>query len=663
MNASDPLIGCAIDGRYYITARIARGGMATVYRSRDSRLDREVALKIIHPHLAEDPAFVERFIRESRSAASLSSPQIVSVFDQGIAHVAGADRAYLVMELISGPNLRMELSSHGSLPLGTALEVTRQVLSALSVAHAKNVIHRDVKPENILLDATIDTSAVVNTPRIHAKVADFGLARAASDPKGTHTSTLLGTISYVPPELVSHGLASPASDIYSTGIMLYELIAGTLPYEGETAIQVAYAHVNTPMPRLSALATWIPAGVDSLIALFTAKDPAKRPTSAHAALDALDDIVASIPQELRFRRIPVFPSTHDCAPVMTTVIETESESQPQKTESLPKLLDTYQHTQRIDEPAVAPTITDELETSSPSASRRRWWPMVLAFLALVLCISAITWWYFAKGPGLRIEVPQVSGQSVESAHSTLSKAGFTYEDRKDFSDTVPLGAVVDTDPSGGAKIHPSRVITIVISKGIEQVTVPDVVGKASDEAQNLLTEGRLSPTTSEEYSETVPKGHVISQKPTGGSNVNHDSGVAIVVSKGRAPIEIVDYTGKFADTAKKELAGSGFTVEITEEFSDSVDQGTVISQKPNSGTGYKSDSIKLVVSKGPELIEVPSVFGRQKDTAIKKLEEAGFTVKVEADALWGEVFGTVRAQTPAAGQKAKKGSTVTINVV
>ncbi|MFC5280470.1 Stk1 family PASTA domain-containing Ser/Thr kinase [Arcanobacterium canis] len=663
MNASDPLIGCAIDGRYFITARIARGGMATVYRARDSRLDREVALKIIHPHLAEDPAFVERFIRESRSAASLSSPQIVSVFDQGIARVADADRAYLVMELISGPNLRMELNSHGSLPLGTALEITRQVLAALSVAHAKNVVHRDVKPENILLDATIDTSAVVNAPRIHAKVADFGLARAASDPKGTHTGTLLGTIAYVPPELVSHGLATPASDIYSTGIMLYELIAGTLPYEGETAIQVAYAHVNTPMPRLSALATWIPAGVDSLIALFTAKDPAKRPASAYAALDALDDIVASIPQELRFRRIPVFPYAHDCAPTATTVIETESSSQPQKTESLPQLSGTYQHTQRIDEPTVAPTTTDELETSSPSAPRRRRWPVVLAVLALVLCASGIAWWYFAKGPGLRIEVPQVAGQSIESAHSTLSKAGFTYKDREDFSDTVPEGTVVDTDPSGGAKIHPSRVISIVISKGIEQVTVPDVVGKSSDEAQNILTEGRLSPTTSDEYSETVPKGHVISQKPAGGRSVNHDSDVTVVVSKGRAPIEITDYTGKSADTAKKELTGSGFTVDVTEEFSDSVDQGTVISQNPHSGTGYKNDSIKLVVSKGPELIEVPSVFGRQKETAIKKLEEAGFTVKVEADALWGEVFGTVRAQSPAAGQKAKKGSTVTINVV
>lgn len=372
--------------------------MASVYRAHDKRLERDVAVKIIHSHLAEQPDFVDRFIREARSAAKLASQHVVNVYDQGVAHTPLGDLPYLVMQLIDGPDLRSQLNLNGSLPLGTALSLTRQVLLALATAHRADVIHRDVKPENILLSAPLSATSVLAPAHVQAQVADFGLARVASS--STQTSTVLGTVAYVAPELVTSGTSSPAADIYATGIMLYELIAGSLPFTGETPLAIAYQHVNNDIPQLSDLAEWIPAGIDSLIRLFTAKDPQKRPQNGDSALAALDDIVESIPEDLLIRRIPVFPPQQAVATPHTT-----------------QLLDSKQPpvygTQKID------TLPQATQVHAQKQPRRRRWPIVLTLLMALAVIAGSIGWYFLYGPGLRITIANVTGLSVQDAQKTL----------------------------------------------------------------------------------------------------------------------------------------------------------------------------------------------------------------------------------------------------
>lgn len=649
---TDPLLGTVIDGRYQITSRLARGGMANVYRAVDTRLERNVAVKIIHSHLAEQPDFVDRFIREARSAARLSSRNIVSVYDQGVADTPAGQLPYLVMELITGSDLRTQLNELGSLPLGVALEVTRQVLQALAIAHQDNLIHRDVKPENVLLTKNLSTTSVLNAPLVDARVADFGLARAASGGTTTQTSTLLGTVAYVAPELITEGSASPAADIYSTGIMLYELISGELPFAGETPMQVAYKHVNATMPRLSDAAPWMPASIDSLIGLFTAKSPLKRPRDGAAALDALDDVIATIPEDLAIKRVPVIPQARTSARTLDAHGSTEATP---ATRALP----------------LAPTIPEQLPRAQslqtapergPAKPKKRakWISFLLALLAIA-GISYGTYWYFNDGPGMRVAITDVTGQDVATARRVLEDAGFTITEERAFSDDVAADIVISTDPDAGSRIHPDTPVTVVVSDGVEQVQVPQVVGEDADAAEQVLTEGRLATSIEESYSETVAEGLVISQSPEAGATVDHDSTVNLVISKGREPIIIPDMTGASQDEALGALADAGFEADVTEEYSDDVAAGLVIAQAPSSGTGYRGDIVSLTVSLGPELIAVPNVVGMQRSEATETLETAGFVVNY--DEFLGGYFGTVRLQDPPAGEMVRKGSTITITIV
>ncbi|VEI12525.1 Serine/threonine-protein kinase PrkC [Trueperella bialowiezensis] len=627
--------------------------MATVYRATDERLQREVALKVIHSHLAEQSDFVRRFISEARSAARLSSSHIVAVHDQGIADTPTGERPYLVMELISGPDLRSELTAHGSLPLGISLELIRQVLTGLAAAHSAGIIHRDIKPENVLLAAPLEPTAI--EPRLTAKLTDFGLARAASDATSTQTNTMLGTVGYVAPEFVADGTTGKTGDLYSVGVMLYELIAGQLPFQGESALSVAYKHVNDTMPRLSDLADWIPPEVDSLIALLTAKSPSKRPQDASAALDALIDISESLPEELLIRRIPVFPTAK---PVSHTTDEAASipANPPAKTAVMPA-----KAPDAAELPAKA-TRNDTAKTERP-ARKRRVWPLLMTILLVLIGAGAYgTWWYFSEGPGQRVEVPVVTGLSEADARASLEAVGFPVDTTTTFSDDVAAGLVVDSDPTAGTSLHPSETVTLVVSAGVEHVDVIDVVGQTSDEAQAALKEARLNAVVEEDYSETVPQGQVISQTPEPGTSVPHSSQVTITVSLGRKPISVPDLTGASLDDASARLAEYGLSATTTEEFSDTTPQGHVISQEPAAGTTlYRGDSMNLTVSKGPELVEVPNVFGMQEGEATTTLEEAGFVVSY--DRFLGGYFGTVRAQSPGAGERVKPGSTITITIV
>ena len=669
----DPLLGEVIDERYVISARIARGGMATVYQASDRRLERKVAIKVIHAHLAEQPDFVRRFISEARAAAGLSSQYIVAVHDQGVASLSTGDRPYLVMELMSGPDLRSELNTYGSLPLGISLELTRQVLEGLAVAHDAGIIHRDIKPENVLLTEPLVTTSL--EPRFQAKLTDFGLARAASDATSTHTNSMLGTVGYVAPEFISDGTTSKTADIYSVGVMLYELIAGQLPFRGETAMNVAFKHVNETMPRLADQAEWMPAAVDSLIALFTAKSPSKRPINARAALDALTDVIASLPEETLIRRIPVFPTEPARIPSGgTSVIPDDdapaapaSQSEGRSVGSTAAAGSAVNAQPASIPPAVSRTaILEEGRHHtqvSPGKLRRRRWPILLvALIALIGGAGYGLWWYYTEGPGLRVNVPNVINLAQADAETALTDAGLTYEVAKDYSDDIEEGFIIRVDPDVGEPIHPSKLVTMTVSLGVEHVNVPDVVGKTKEEATTILNDARLTSEPTQAYSETVPEGSIISQTPEAGQSVPHSSPVKLTVSLGREPISVPDLTRDTLDSANARLKELGLASSVTEEYSDTVKAGVVISQDPAAGESrYRGDAIALTVSKGPELIEVPNVFGKQEGEAAKILESAGFVVAYER--FLGGYFGTVRAQSPGAGEKVKPGSVITITIV
>lgn len=692
----DPLLATVIDGRYRIEARLARGGMASVYRGIDTRLQRPVALKLIHSHLAEQPDFAQRFIREAQAAAALSNPHIVSIYDQGIYHSSEGERAYLVMELINGPDLRSELSAHGSFTLRDSLEITRQVLTALAVAHEAGIVHRDVKPENILLSESISHKHVLSPPSYTAKVADFGLARAVSDVTSTHSGQMLGTVAYTAPEIVTRGRADQRADLYALGVMLYELLAGTQPFIGESPVAVAYAHVNDPMPRLTQTAEWMPDDIDSFICTLTAKDPSKRPLNASAALDMLTNVITHLDDADQMRRIPVFPhkpiiEKTEITSSHTSISSTSHSAQSHTSTIPPKRTDELEivttseifPTQQL--AALTPHTADDSQTNNDTEnsiqtgtyvttaeqtheSRKggtRSKKLITALLLIITLIAALSsgiYWWFFFGPGLRVSIPQVAGMSVAEAEKTLTTVGFQTTTAHEYSDTVDKDTVIASTPEGGTTAHPSQIITLRISDGVEYLNVPNVVGKTADEAQHILTQARFAASASEDWSNDVPKGTVISQTPEAGESIPHDSSVTYIVSKGREPITIPKIGELSGSDYEKALTDAGFSVTKQEEFSDSVPEGAVISVDPAEGTQlYRGDAVTLTISKGPELLEVPNVVGKQRDEATRILEEAGFNVAVKE--LLGGYFGTVRLQDTAGGTKAKKSSTITLTIV
>ncbi|MDY5585157.1 MAG: Stk1 family PASTA domain-containing Ser/Thr kinase [Arcanobacterium sp.] len=664
MNYVDTLLGATIDGRYFIQARIARGGMASVYRARDLRLDRDVALKIIHPHLAEQADFTRRFIQEARSAAALNHPNIVGVHDQGIAQTPDGNRAYLVMELITGPDLRSELRRHGSFTLGQSLQIIQQILQALAAAHEKNLIHRDVKPENILLERELPSVSVVSQENIQAKVADFGLARAVSDATGMHTSTVLGTVAYIAPEIVSKNQITASSDVYSVGIMLYEFITGALPFTGDSPLAIAWSHANDPLPRLSDEYDWIPASFDSLLALLTAKDPQRRPQNGSAALDVLTDIAGTFPEESLIRRIPVFTESATSPLAPTSIAPVIAES----IDDAPVKLGLSPEESTLSETPKPTTATKKLrgKKTNPDSQKPRRWKKFLAVFAFLATIIGGTsygvYWYFTEGPGLRVEVVNVISNEEKTAIEALTAAGFKTEVNYAYSDEVAKGLVISSNPNPGTSIHPSQLITLTVSQGVEHLEVPEVIGLTQEEASEKLTASRFKAEIKANWSETVPEGQVISQSPAAGESIPHSSTITIEVSKGREPIEVPNAVGVSEKEATDAITAKELKVNIERQYSDEVAEGVVISQSTPAGeTLFRNDEVKLVISLGPELIEVPGVIGKQEGTAREILESAGF--KVEVDRVLGGYFGTVRLQSPASGAKVKPGSTIKLTVV
>ena len=676
---SDSLLGAVVDGRYVITRRIARGGMATVYRARDKRLERDVAIKLMHRHLAESPDFTARFNREARAAARLSSAYVVTVHDQGVWDSGDGRHAYLVMEYVPGPDVRSELIRTGSFTLGTALAITEQTLRALSSAHSAGIVHRDVKPENVMLTSRIPPVSIFERPEIHAKVADFGLARAVTSVSPT-TGQAMGTVTYMAPEVITTGVAEAPADVYAVGIMLYEFLTGELPFQAETPIATAYMHINEPMPHVAEQADWIPASLDSFIALLTAKDASQRPANGEEALRELLAITRSIPEEDLIRRIPVIP-----APQSDGEDDDGEDDAPPDPKPLPAAPTTTMPMPGPVRPDGAAPAAEPIppgggaddgngarrlrrrrtdlrhETPELPGRRRRQGRRAWAALAILLAVAlTAVLWYFRAGPGKRVTIPAVAGQTYEQALSSLREEGLTARRRNVYSDTVPSGSVVSTDPGGGGRVHPSRVVTVTVSRGVEQVTVPDLSGLSAQEARRRLGSARLVYREAAVYSESVDEGRVVSQSVAADTAVNHDSAVTVTISKGRQPIRVPNVVGKSEADANNAIRKAGLTVSRQEEHSDTVAQGVVISQDPSKGTVHRGDSVTVVVSQGPELVDVPNVVDMRREEATTTLQNAGF--QVQADNVFGGYFGIVRSQSPAAGTKARKGTGVKIAV-
>ena len=638
---TDPLIGLLVDERYRVTRRLARGGMATVYVAQDERLDRPVALKVMHPHLADSDAFVERFRREARSAARIVHPGVVSVFDQGV--VTG--QGFIVMELIDGTNLRQLLRAQGAFTIPQALRYTTDTLEALRAAHRVGVIHRDIKPENILVPS--------DGP---AKVTDFGLARAASEVSMSSTGNMLGTVAYIAPEIATTAEADARSDIYSVGIMLYEMLTGAVPWAGESPLQIASHHVSDDVPSPSAAQPWIPREIDDLVAALTAREPANRPADASDAIDLVARAAAAIPSNLANRRAEVAPGERHRASE-TSALNTEIMS--------------AQFTRPLPSPAsssVALVHTSGATQAAQAASPPKNSARAAAWIALVVLLLVVAglggrWWWTEYGPGSYLTMPETTGRTLTDVQADLDALGLRTQVEEEFSDDVDTGSVTRSDPEGGSSVHKRAEVQLYVSKGVDMKTVPEVTGKSQDEAQRSLTDAGLAVgAVTDAYSEDVPQGQVISQSVAAGTPLAHDSAVDIVLSKGREPLTVPTLSGLSASAAKSAIEDLGLVATPTEAYSDTVAEGQVISQQTREGsTLHRGDSVAYTVSKGPEKVAIPNVVGLQREEARSRLEGAGFTVKEEA--ILGGFFGTVRSSDPAAGTMTKKGSTVTITIV
>ncbi|WP_237111459.1 Stk1 family PASTA domain-containing Ser/Thr kinase [Nocardioides sp. WS12] len=670
--------GRLLDNRYRIGLRIARGGMASVYEAVDTRLDRTVAVKIMHPGLGDatshdDDSFARRFVREARSAARLSHSNVVAVYDQG-RDETGDGTIYLVMEYVPGHTLRDTITKEAPMSPERALAIIDPVLSALAAAHRAGLIHRDVKPENVL---------IADDGRI--KVADFGLAKAVSS-ETQHTATngvLIGTVSYLAPELVIEQRADARADVYAVGVILFELLTGTKPHTGESPIAVAYRHVHHDVPAPSSVVPGLPAYVDALVARATTRDPSLRPSDAtvllhhvhrvsHALQSGVRDDPELVDDLLPNARVPESDELQDN--------DTTPEPVSSLWESTPDLIPSRSAGRRDADdresttviPAPMPPPPRSLPPARPQQQapreRRGRRGVVLALLValLVAALSAGGYWF---GWGRYTSTPSVVSLDQAAAEVKLDEAGLEFSvEQEVYSESVAAGIVIATDPKPGERILPGDTVELTVSRGKERYDVPDLRGMTADEAESALSEVKMVlGRTTEAFSDTVPTGKVIATKPAFGTPAATlqppNTTVDLVVSKGKKPITISDWTGRDAKEIETALERRGLQVKVTDsEFSDDVAKGAIISQNPKTGVLYKGDTIELVVSKGPELVAVPPVRYLSTKDAVDRLKDLGFKVRKEHASIF--LSGQVAwATDPEAGERVKKGSTIVLYIV
>jgi serine/threonine-protein kinase len=666
--ATDTLVGRSLEGRYRILERIARGGMSTVYAAVDERLDRLVAVKVMSSALSADPAFSDRFAREARAAARLTHLNVVSVYDQGCEVAPDGHHVFLVMEMVEGRTLREFIRERGRLTPAEAISIMEPVLSALSAAHRAGLVHRDVKPENILLS---DDGVV--------KVADFGLARAVeSDASATRTGLMMGTVAYCAPEQISQGRADPRSDVYAAGVVLFELLTGAPPYKGESAMNVAYQHVHNRVPAPSSRVKGVPNEIDELVVAATDSDPDGRPGDAGAFLAEIADVRA----ELGLPVIPVPPrerprsrsgrtEARDSTPDSATTdmirrhIQTDTEIVPRRNDvALGQPLPLASRDENGPPPPVV--IPPRRQVDRPRSRRRAL--LVLLLLLLLGAGAGYAGWWFASGRYSR--VPEVVGASRQVAISRLEDAGYKVDvvepGSQTYSDTVDKGLVLRTDPDADTRLVRGETVTIYISAGPHYYTLPPVRNLSFDAAvAKLQGVGPLtiSNEVKRESSDTVPDGQVIRTDPPAGRRVTADQTVTIYVSTGPPLVDIPSVTeGTPFDQVKDMLKHSAgeFKVEKVEEYSDNVGKGGVISLSP-ADRATKGSTIIVTVSKGPEYVTIPDIpIGTSQDDARAQLEGLGLVPDFQQI---GNRKDPVVYDVPDAGKKVHVGSTVSVTVI
>ena len=640
------MLGRTLDGRYRIEDRIARGGMATVYTATDTRLDRVVALKIMHEGLGSDEDFADRFVHEARAAARLNHPHVVAVFDQG----EDDGTVYLVMEYVPGHTLRDLIRAEAPMPARRALGVLDQILTALAAAHEAGLIHRDIKPENVLI-----------MPTGQVKVADFGLARAVSSSTAITATAgvLVGTVSYVAPELVLHEGTDARADVYACGVLLYEMLTGRKPHEADTPIQVAYKHVHEDVPPPSALIPGLPSYVDALVSRTTARDRDQRPPDARVMLRHVRRVAAALDQghrddeqltqDLALRHQPR-PADDDWNAFLFESAATDIEHTAVTPVQPPKV------------PSTPGFSGAQVGTGPPGRRRRRRGPIMLVVLLLLATAAGLAGWQLAVGQ--YTDTPALVGLRLEEAEATAEAEGLGVTVQASaYSETVPEGEVMSTTPAGGERIVEEGTVELVVSLGKERYEVPDVERMpAADARQDIEGANLTVGEEKERYSGRFEAGQVIKVSPDAGTLLRPDAQVDLTLSLGPRPLEIPDTTGETVRAATKRLEAVGFTVSLSEEYDDEVVAGRVIAQDPVDGTGFKGDEVALVVSLGPELVEVPNVLAQGVVAATEELEAAGFVVEEgKADPYLG--LGYVAEQDPAGGASAPFGSTITLFLV
>ncbi len=635
------LTGELIDNRYLLQRILASGGMATIYAGLDSRLDRPVAVKIMHPHLANDEAFVGRFIKEAKATAALSHPNIVSIQDQGW-NEGGAPAVFIVMELVEGSTLRDFLNEQGVLSIDQLFQFLNPVVSALSAAHRIGIIHRDIKPENIL---------IAKDGRV--KVADFGLAAGSiiGQTMTAESSVVLGSVSYLSPEQVQRGIADARSDIYALGIVMFEMLAGKKPYEGETPIQIAYKHVNERIPNIRSINEAIPEQIAEIIFAATSPNPDQRPKDAEELLKQLRSIQAQIDPKRRQLSLEL-----DLPPAAISVAKRKNIRGKVRVASVFEGLK-EKTTQIITPKADATKVVkeDSVATKRRKTSKRVKRNRVIALLILTAVLYGI---YSLLGAG-RITVPSLAGMTQKEATAALTELALKTEIGEEvFSEDVPVGKVISSNPGGGGKVSKDGVVKLNISKGKERIIIPSLVGITPDVAIQKLAEiGLKIGETSEIFSAAAEKGFVVATEPKFSTEVKRNSIINIFVSKGVEQVSLVSYAGKGGEEALSELTNAGFDVAPAYKFSDTVLPGLVISQDPESSAAInKGSKVILNISKGPEFVYIPNVISKSTNQATLDLENKGLKVVVKGKG------SKVVSISPKQGSKVKSGSTVTISL-
>jgi serine/threonine-protein kinase len=603
--------GAIIDGRYRVTGRLGSGGMADVYAAEDLQLGRRVALKLLYRRFAEDAEFVERFRREASSAAGLQHPNVVSIYDRG--ETDGT--SYIAMELIDGRTLKQVVAQDGPLDPARAVALIEQVLRAARFAHRRGIIHRDLKPHNVMIDA-----------EDRAKVTDFGIARAGASDM-TQTGSIMGTAQYLSPEQAQGLPVNATADLYSIGIILYELLTGTIPFDGESAVTIALKQVSEPPLPPSALRPGIPPALEAVVLRALEKEPARRFADADEFLAALEHARRAVPDHVG------------------------AVAAPMPTSMLPP----------VDPPtsAYAPYVPAE---PLPEPERRdggRWWMALLAgLLVAALVVGGLL--LFGKK---QVTVPSVVGADQAQAELTLRNKGFS-------SDAVPrtsdrkVGTVIGQDPSPGSRVDKGKLINLFVSAGPGEATIPDLAGQGRLAARRQLTATGFRIAERRENSDTVGQNRVITTVPAPGTKLERGQTVTLVISSGRARVTVPDVVGQTQDSARPALERAGFTVKTTEQASQSKDPGTVLTQNPQGGTTVASGStITLVVAKQPQDAAVPDVTGKDQTTAGAELLDAGFKIDVQTQPVTDpNQVGKVLRQRPSAGRRVKRGSTVILHV-